>query len=117
MWIFDKTKILNDIDTKIYDTVSGLVPPALILIPRLSKKLEVRSFKKRESLETKTSHFAHLSIEGIPLQLVNTLKVMSVALGHDKAVLFPFEIVSFIEHRLSAASEVPFSLNVDVCFR
>ena len=41
---------------------------------------------------------------------------MGVALGHDKAVLFPFEIVSFIEHRLPASGEVAFSLDIDVRF-
>ena len=58
--------------------------------------------------------FPHLSIKRISLQLIYTLKVMSVALRHYQTVLVPFEEVSLIKHLVSALSEVPLSLHIDI---
>ena len=57
----------------------------------------------------------YLCVKRISLQLVDTLELMGVALGHDQAVLLPLEHLSLIQHLKPTPCEIPLPFNPYIC--
>ena len=53
----------------------------------------------------------YLSVERVSSQLVDTLELMGVALGHYQSVFLPFEDFGLIHHLISTSIEVALSFN------
>ena len=58
---------------------------------------------------------SHLCVKRIPLQLINTLELVSVDLCHHETILLPFEDFSFVKILKSAPCEVSLLLHPYAC--